>query len=86
VPAFSRLASGVVVPTASIVRERMVLTKAQTKLLARCITGVLGPAEIKFDLACAHQGCPDPKIVRIRGSRGFVLRCGHADRILETAW
>lgn len=84
--ALARHSSGLMVPSALADRAVIVLTKDQTKLLARCIAQVMGPAGLKFDLACQHDGCPDPTIVRLRTARGFVLRCGHADRILETAF
>lgn len=67
-------------------RARMVLTKDETKTLNRCVEKVLGAYEMKFELRCNHIGCPEPQIVRIKEPGRYILRCGHADRILETAF
>lgn len=74
---------GLFVPT-ELSRKREVITKDEWKALDRAIRKVLGPKEIKFILACGHLGCPDPKIVRLRQpDGGFILRCGHADRVFS---
>lgn len=77
---------GLIVPTEES-RRRDVLTSDDRRALDRAIKRVLGPYEIKFLLLCGHEGCPDPKIDRIERPDGsYVLRCGHADRVLQAAF
>jgi hypothetical protein len=73
--------AGLIVPEA-LSRIREVITKDEWKALDRAIRKVLGPREIAFRLECRHHGCPEPRIQRLPADDGgFVLRCGHADRV-----
>lgn len=84
--AFREHASGLLVP-AEQSRAREAWTKDEGKTLSRAIQKVLGPHAIKFILICDHKGCRDPRIQRLKQpGGGFILRCGHADRVVSEAW
>lgn len=75
-PAFSRHASGLLVPDA-VARERQVWTTQERKLIDR-VAKLLQARGVAMQMGCRQ--CHQP-LEHVRTAAGFVMRCPHMDRV-----
>lgn len=82
---FREHASGLIVPEVHA-RKRIVLTKAEWKLIDKCFA-LLAFLGLRLQFTCDHPRCAGQPIEKItQGDGSVVLRCEHADRVFSKAF
>lgn len=83
---FAQDTSGLIVPEASVTRERQVWPRDEWRLLERA-TKMLGAHGVDLLLQCQHPSCIKAPLEPMRlPNGGFRLRCAHMDRVMTKAY